>query len=341
MPWGAKRLRRARTTCVGILLLILGFFIILRASIAKAEEAKLIPPIGMCDSDIPALFNITKAQHASVKLTRPATAAKKKEYDNLCNNVAPNSFYAIYTNKFNVPVANYSWDVCASTQDGLCPSQAQRIHCPCITTSNSRSESCTTLPCSVNPASSFCGTTFNPSLLGGCLCKLALETTLLDAKKVALSAGKALDIDPQCESFALSYSKSTAFTYGATFLTVIINYILGLAVEMLTKTEAHSSLGKQQASLAIKLFVCTFFNMALLVLLAFGRPPQIQSDFVQKTLHIFDGIYPDFNPDWYPDVGNFLVVTFGIQVISPWVTPLIDYYVSSPLVRCMNYPMIR
>ena len=170
---------------------------------------------------------------------------------------------------------------------------------------------------------------------------MAILTALLKkGESIVSSGGKGVNIPPQCNNFAAAYAQSTGATYLATLLTVILNYILAIVMQILTKYEAHSSVAKEESSLALKLFVCTFFNMGILALFAFGRPPNV-SETVRTTFFIFNGEYSDFDPLWYPAVGNFLVVTFMIQVISPWVYPLVSYYITYPLQRCLNYPMIR
>lgn len=141
-----------------------------------------------------------------------------------------------------------------------------------------------------------------------------------------------------CYPFFINYSKATGITYGTTVITVVINMILKYCLTKLTKYEYHVDLDKAQASLMIKAFISTFFNMAVVVLIAFGfitgTPEAL------KRASIFQGIYPDFTSAWYGVVGAYLVLTYAIQVISAPIADFVNFLLVNPFTRCITYPSI-
>lgn len=357
----AKWLKRGRTSLIGLVLLVLCFFVILNVSEVKKTMSKRIPPVKLCETSLPVLFNVTGSMVPSVKLTRPQ-AIHAIAYDKMCATAIPGSFYATYTDRKGSPVAHYNISACTTKSSasasggeggvgvggGVCPVAGQRRpYCPCITTVKS-SALCETIECSqpepdgsLNPLCS----QFHPSLVGDCFCLAELQGLLTTTQAASTvqsiqHGGKGNPNYPaQCERFLQDYSYSSGLTYLATFATVIVNYLLSLAMIFLTKAEAHSSVSKMYASLAIKIFICTFINMALVVLVAFGGIAGLPTNVYR--LGIFHGQFSDFTPEWYSTVGSIIIVTFIIQVLSPIVYPLTDFYIASPLSRCRNYPMIR
>ena len=89
----------------------------------------------------------------------------------------------------------------------------------------------------------------------------------------------------------------------------------------------------------LKVFISTYFNMALVVLIAFGyingTPEALQQ------AQIFQGSYPDFTSEWYGVVGSYLVLTFVIQVISAPIGDIISYCFLKPCARMCVYPHVR
>lgn len=277
---------------------------------------------------------------ALVRWVRPP-AADEPIYDLLCRAVVPGSHYAIYSDEgvFEKPVGKYDVNACASSASGLCPHFEQEVLCPCV--SMSASEKCATAACSrvpYGPANPKCHE-FEADWIGSCYC-LADLTTFIKTNGVSSIIGyiSSLKENP-CTEFFENYSTAEGLMYAMTFVIVIINMALKSLLTRLTDLEAHSSMDKLEGALALKIFVTTYINMAVVVVVAYGYIPNLPS--TAQKLFLFQGVYTDFTSGWYGAVGAILVITYVIQALFALVPPLASYYVTAPLTRWWNYEGIK
>ena len=89
----------------------------------------------------------------------------------------------------------------------------------------------------------------------------------------------------------------------------------------------------------IKIFYSQYINMAVVVLVAFGNLAAVPG--VLSTIGFFQGTFSDFTTGWYGSVGNYLMLTFIIQVISVPIYPLTMYYIIYPYYRWRDYSTVR
>ncbi len=338
-----KYLLRLRTFAVAFVLLVVCFAVIVQGSIYKNKSSKQIPDLNLCHSTIPNVFahKQNSSDYTSVSLLRPSDA-QLKYYDGLCTAKVPGTFYAIYGrgNSFSHPIVMYDVSACSGSGTGLCPHATnQSVFCPCLSVTSN--QVCNSFECSLplsNSARSKC-VSYAANVIGDCFCYTDLLTRIK-----TMGATKLFDYiknaqNDVCYPFLVNYSTSTGIILGATFVTVVLNYLMFFFLEYLTKMERHGSADKREASLMFKVFIFTFFNMGVVVLIAFGYINNLPSEF--KIAQIFQGVFSDFTSPWYGIVGSYLVLTFVIQAFC---TPFIDFFsysVVMPCARCFNYQHIR
>jgi hypothetical protein len=341
VPFSQKFYLRLRTAVIAFFLILICFIFILQASIYKQSFAESKPDLSLCNNMIPELYvnASSDVSFASISLMIPPTKPEKQYYNNLCFTVVPDSFYAIYVynHNFSHPVAKYDVNSCSFQSSiannissyGLCPALGANRFCPCITTTSQ--EKCESPSCSRRSIQEKCES-FPASVLGACYCADRISEFIQSGSTEGIATR-------QCQQFFSSYSLSTGLTYASVFATTIVNVLTRYALKLLTKYEAYTSLDEFQASIMSKIFFSNFATMAILVLVAYGNG-QSENSFL-STFHLFRGPYDDFSPQWYGNVGLYLVTTFILQSFSPLFANLFKYYIEKPLLRCYHFPRVR
>jgi hypothetical protein len=144
--------------------------------------------------------------------------------------------------------------------------------------------------------------------------------------------------DP-CLDFIKKYSFAVSLTYVAIICTVVVNSVVTLQINLSAKREYHDSIDLEQSSLMTKIFLSTYVNSVVIVVIAFGGIGGMPE--ILKTVHIFQGEYEDFNQNWYAAVGTYFIITFVIQAFSTIFNDVVDYCIKKPLYRGMNYVRIQ
>ena len=103
-----------------------------------------------------------------------------------------------------------------------------------------------------------------------------------------------------------------------TLIVVIVNQALKMMLEKMVAYEKPHTLGHQQSSLAVKLFVAQLFNTAVLVLI-------INAD--KRSLGLLGGVidpmrppgvyFDDFSNKWFNNVGAAIIQAMVVQNITP------------------------
>lgn len=337
--------RQSLTAVVTILCLVVGFIIILQSSLYKEKFNDEIPQLGLCDTEIPALF--LQSYHADAdnpQLVRPTTKQLNgtllEDLDDLCDSVKQGTFFAVLNDDNDNILAAYDINRCSShashnfTEAGLCPAFGYDKFCPCV--SIDATESCETLACDVSSGGKECAD-FPALTLGSCFCFNQL-VSVLDSADISSAIDKLSSQEPQCKSFAVNYSIAIALTVVAAMTTVIINRVLKLLLKKLAINERHKTIDSEQGAIMFKIFIATYINMAFVALLAFGKVDSLGG--YGEDLQILQGEYGDFSIAWYPQVGTYMVLTFIFEIISPLLSVLAKYYIIFPLRRAMAYASV-
>lgn len=297
-----KLLHRMLTALVAALLLLLGFVVILQASLKKEEFNNNVPDLQICQTELPAVFAGTYSIPGGTEFIRPDTARNSQglgraEYDTYCRLVVPNSFYAVYsaTGKFDSAedlLASYDEAACQSPMfsNGVtsdCPLFNASSFCPCI--SHDTADTCKTASCSISSRSADCAE-FSSSTVAGCFCYESL---------LSLFSGSALDLlakvsesNDVCSTFFLNYSLAVSLALLASLCTVIINMGLRVSMKVLGKQECHNTIDEEQCAICIKTFFTIYINSAFVALLAFGSL-QNKPAYADQA-HVMQGEYSDF-----------------------------------------------
>ncbi len=337
----SKRLRRLRTTAAAIVTLLISFIIILQASSYKEKFARLIPNLSYCSNIIPQqyIYRNNQTSYSNLVLTRPL-ADSRSYYDSQCDTTIPGSFYAVYTtnNNFNDPVATYNINSCLSgSTENLCPTYNEESYCPCLLTESQ--EQCSTFQCAKSSTDPQCKS-FKADLIGECYC--FEEITSLITRGLGWSIYtdySQFSTTDSCKSFFYWYTGVELFTYFATFLVIVINVTLEYVLLVLNKSECHGSVSNEQGSYMIKIFVAQYVNMAVVVLVAFGKINNLPN--VLASSFIFQGTYTNFNSAWYGNVGAYLMLTYVAQAAFTPAYAIFQYLLIYPLSRFLVYPSIR
>lgn len=96
---------------------------------------------------------------------------------------------------------------------------------------------------------------------------------------------------------------------------VLINTILRLVFIKLIKLTKENKYTKEAVSIFRSILVVTFFNYGILYLIA----PWNFSEQGMKDGDFFSGIYTDFTPQWYLDIGTLVAGTAVINMMSPQI----------------------
>jgi hypothetical protein len=336
-----KKMRRLRTSIITFILILISFIMILQSSFYKNKFASEQPPLNICN-DLPRMFsgnfNYTDDEYNQMEYIRPIDSTERERLDEECQLVVPDSLYARYAFKVDEKyryIGNVSISSCSSN---ICPIYQEWDNCPCVSTSDNSGD-CKTYQCSssdpvVQVKCKEGIDEFPSSTIGGCYCAQNLFQLLKNGGVMgainAIENGLFTSSDP-CYSFMVNYLQGSLLTYAAVFVTVLVNMFIVVAVEYLSRAEAHSSIDRQKGSFIYKLFIAMFCNVALVVLLAYGRFENLP-EFFSET-HILDGPFDDFDFGWYGAVGTYFITTFIAQAVSPIATGLIDAFIMKPYKR--------
>ena len=130
-----------------------------------------------------------------------------------------------------------------------------------------------------------------------------------------------------CSYFISKITTSLLLKFFSACGVVFINFILRYIFKRLSKFERVSNKTKEQLNIMIKVFVATFINTALIVLLVnanFRRIPVIY--YIPYSDQVFTGQFADFTRDWYVNVGESVVFTMIVCIFSPHMIALVVFY---------------
>lgn len=130
---------------------------------------------------------------------------------------------------------------------------------------------------------------------------------------LAILAFERVPDTPLCISWLEEFSLQVGLTIAASMAVVVVNQLLTAVIKVLSAFDAYYSEDELQLSLAWKSFVAQFFNTAILVVLVNAYIPGI-SRVVDR-----DRLFEDFSTAWYANVGAGLLLTMGIQLVTPHI----------------------
>lgn len=254
-----KFYKQLRTILFTLVMIVICFIIIVQVSRQKTIFAAKLPSSLMCDTALPSLLsggtNSSLALYpdiTSYSLTRPtADDIPDVTYlDSVCDSIIPGSFYARYMHggtEKGAPLVAYSFDACSA--HGLCPVTGQKVFCPCISSSTKDVCKATSTTCKGSNSYPTCSP-YPASTFGSCYCEVALVQLIQDeGVSGALSVIKSDNSAAYCKNFEIMYSTAQGIIYASVLITIVINTILMMSLELLTKWESHSSFDLMQVGI--------------------------------------------------------------------------------------------
>ena len=92
--------------------------------------------------------------------------------------------------------------------------------------------------------------------------------------------------------------------YSISFLIIFINLILKKVIIGLITWVGEDTLSEQIASITGGVFYALFFNTGILITLVNANLTEHNPKFIT---HYINGLYYDYSPDWYQNVGEKIV----------------------------------
>jgi len=116
----------------------------------------------------------------------------------------------------------------------------------------------------------------------------------------------------ECAQIADWKFTATLFHTVAGVVITVVNLLLGMTVRALSGFEGHFSAVEQGASIGVRVFVSQLFNTLVLTML------------INMRLGIFPtGLYSDFTPGWYANVGAGFITQMFTQAVVPHIGALV------------------
>ena len=106
------------------------------------------------------------------------------------------------------------------------------------------------------------------------------------------------DLESYCSYFISEFSINLVIKFFSACAVVFINFILRFLLKKISKFERVSNKTKEQLNIMIKVFIATFINTALIILIInanFSKVPAIYD--IPYSNIIFTGEYADFTRD--------------------------------------------
>ena len=140
------------------------------------------------------------------------------------------------------------------------------------------------------------------------------------------------ELGTYCSYFMSKITTSLLLKFFSACGIIFINFILRTIFKRLSRFEKVSNKTKEEHNIMIKVFFAIFINTALIILIVNANFSRISALYkIPGTSEIFTGKYADFTREWYINIGESIIFTILICVISPHILTFISLY---PLAIC-------
>jgi hypothetical protein len=141
------------------------------------------------------------------------------------------------------------------------------------------------------------------------------------------------DSKTPCKNWMESYYAFQGISYAIVLAVPLINIILQKLLKFMTPLERNKSKTEDRVSNVSKIGFSTVINTAISILIinTFSeRVKQWNPDFPFLT-----GLYSDFNPGWFKNIGSTIVFTMILNILTPWADDIL-YAIWIFLRRCCD-----
>ena len=358
--FGERMIHKSYTSLIALVFTIAIFIVVVQAAIFKMALASQIPDLSLCNTYIPEMYSRNHTftvSGASAVFTRAQDVVpdQASALDNSCAAVigqvdsSRKVFYAMFTEgeDWTKPVGSYSLDSCYTETAGVyslqqCPRLGNYTYCPCFDVSSKElcfSKDCTEAEEANGKASSDACVTWTAGQMGSCKCVSELTEMIRElSPSEVLNEISALS-GSVCADFFEAYAAASGLTYGISVATVVVNVSLKAILRVFSTWEMHTSIGSEQASYLLKVFIACYFCSTFVALIAYGRIDDLPE--IVKASYIFQGPYDDFTADWYSEVGSFLIFSFVLTGFVEISRAYFEYYIVYPLSRWYHFPAVE
>lgn len=131
------------------------------------------------------------------------------------------------------------------------------------------------------------------------------------------------DINSYCSYFIFKITTNLMIKFCSSCGVIFINFLLRTIFKRLSKFERVSNKTKEQLNIMIKVFIAQFINTALIILIVNANFDKVSAVYyIPYTKEIFSGEFSDFTREWYVNIGESLVFTMIVCIVSPHLLTL-------------------
>ena len=162
-----------------------------------------------------------------------------------------------------------------------------------------------------------------------CFCKdLLFSGSFLDTKDYKLPDGS-----QPCNVWMDNYIRVYILSLAIIVVIPIINAILNIILRYLTDFERLKSKSETIVGNVWKIFLMTFINTVLILILVNMSIQQIKDSWTYFP--ILTGDHSDFNSKWFTEVGVTIMMSMFVEVLTPHLSVFLEY-LGTLLIRCFD-----
>lgn len=138
-----------------------------------------------------------------------------------------------------------------------------------------------------------------------------------------------------CRTEAKNMWESQMISSAPAVIVVTVNIIIRMVMARISKLERHTTVTQHERSLMLKILATQFITTALVVLVLNAASFSDDEGSVSKLRsEVFEaGDFQDFTRLWYCVVGQAIILTMALNVVSVQIFPIFLGYIVSPLVK--------
>lgn len=123
-----------------------------------------------------------------------------------------------------------------------------------------------------------------------------------------------------------------------TVIITVVNILIRTLVILMIKKVGYHTATAEIAAIMVTVYVATFFNTGILLLLADANTNQVKS---LAWFPFLNGPFPDLTEDWYIVIAPSLILTMFLNAITPYIE-IVSYLLTDAIKRgldqgCSNY----
>lgn len=127
-----------------------------------------------------------------------------------------------------------------------------------------------------------------------------------------------------CNDWLINYGLQNAMIIGTSLVVVLINVIICVIFEQISKLERHHTQNAETLGQFQKITIMQFVNIAVVVLMVNFNLRALEGKMLFGFIPILNGEHMDFTVSWYYNVGATLCTTLLFNIFSPHASKLLQ-----------------